>query len=278
MPKLDSSYETRASNRLRPIEGKSNRLVKELRKGFAASGPTDDGLIAIEGLRVLEEAIRSGLRFHAVFFSASAEAKAERLLPQIGAHAEAVIIPDKLFSSAVQTETPQGIAALVRVRNFPLRDILARAQVGPVLVISGLQDPGNLGTIIRSAEAFGAAGVVLAEGTVSAYNSKAVRASAGSVFRFPVVKAKAGDLAGEFREHGLRLVATSSHRGTPLNQAAMTGPTAIFIGAEGAGLRHDLISKLDEVVAIPHSEKVESLNAGVAASIVLYEFWRQKNS
>jgi TrmH family RNA methyltransferase len=264
------------SGRLRSIEGRHNALVKELRKAFAGGELTSDGCCAVEGLRVVEEAIRSGLKFRAVLFSASAKAKAERLLPQLGAHVETVILPDKLFATAVPSEAPQGVAALVRCKSFTLEDVIARLQAGPVVAVAGLQDPGNLGTIIRSAEAFGAAGVLLGEGTVSPFNSKAVRASAGSVFRLPVVRTKMADALGQLRNQGLRLVATSSHKGTGLSEAALTGRLAIFIGGEGAGLERDLISEMDEVVAIPHSPKVESLNAGVAASIVLYEVWRQR--
>jgi RNA methyltransferase, TrmH family len=262
--------------RLRSIEGRHNALVKELRKAFAGGDLTSDGCCAIEGLRVVEEAIRSGLKFRAVFFSACAKAKAERLLPQLGAHVETVILPDKLFATAVPSEAPQGVAALARCKNSILEDVLARPQAGPVIAVVGLQDPGNLGTIVRSGEAFGAAGVLLGEGTVSPFNWKAVRASAGSVFRLPAIKVKTSEVVGQLRGRGLRLVATSSHKGIPLPEAALTGPLAIFIGGEGAGLARDLIAEMDEVVAIPHSPKVESLNAGVAASVVLYEVARQR--
>jgi RNA methyltransferase, TrmH family len=271
-----SRHNPEARGRLRRIEGRHNALVKELRLAFTRGEPTRDGHCAIEGLRILEEAIRSGLRFHAVFFSASAEAKAERLLPQIGSHVETVLLPDKLFASAVPSETPQGVAALVRIKAFTLEDVLARAQFGPLLAIAGVQDPGNLGTILRSAEAFAAGGVLLGEGTVSPYNSKTVRASAGSVFRLPVLQVKLAEVLGKLHDQGLRLIATSSHKGNPLFQSDLVGPLAIFIGNEGAGLSRELTAKMDETVAIPHSSHVESLNAGVAASIVLYESWRQR--
>jgi RNA methyltransferase, TrmH family len=103
-----------------------------------------------------------------------------------------------------------------------------------------------------------------------------IRASAGSVFRLPIVQIKLPGILEQMRELGLRLIATSSHKGTPLDQANLTGPLAIFIGSEGAGLPHDLLSEMTEIVAIPHSPAVESLNAGVAASIVLYEAGRQR--
>ncbi|HTW60104.1 MAG TPA: RNA methyltransferase [Terriglobales bacterium] len=280
----------RALARLRRIEGRHNSLVKQLRQAFAHAERTEEGDCAIEGLRIIEEAIRSGLRFRAVFFKESAQNLAERLLPQIGGHVETLLLPDKLFDGAVPSETPQGVAALVRLKEFSLEDLLERVQVapnesdqgqiGPIVVVLGLQDPGNLGTILRSGEAFGSAGVILGEGTVSAFNSKVIRASAGSMFRLPTVSAKSsGGLEtalGKLRGHGVRLIATSSHKGTVLDQAKLTGLVAVFVGSEGSGLPRNVLAQVDEMIAIPHSAQVESLNAGVAGSIILYEAARQR--
>jgi TrmH family RNA methyltransferase len=276
-------------HRLRRIEGRHNSLVKQLRQAFSHAELTEAGDCAIEGLRILEEAIRSGLRFSAVFFRESAQDRAERLLPQLGAQVETLLLPDKLFDSLVPSESPQGVAALVRLKEFSLDDVMEkeRLQIGPIVVLSGLQDPGNLGTILRSSEAFGSAGVVLGEGTVSPFNSKVIRASAGSVFRLPMIhgqshargKSSTGKLeevSNKLRAQGVRLIATSSHKGIPLDQADLNGATAIFFGNEGAGLPREVMSKMDEVIAIPHTAQVESLNAGVAASIVLYEAARQR--
>lgn len=265
------------SGRLRRIEGRHNSLVKELRQAFDRGEVTSAGECAIEGFRIIEEAVRSGLRLRAVFFSESAEPRAPRLLPQINSHVETLLLPDKLFASAVPSQSPQGVAALVQLKTFTVNEILANTSAGPLLVVASLQDPGNLGTIIRSAEAFGANGVLLSEGTVSAYNSKVVRASAGSVFRVPIANAKLESLLAELHERGLRLIATSSHKGVPLHEADLHGPAAIFVGNEGAGIDKKLLGKMDELVMIPHSPRVESLNAGIAASIILYEAARQRS-
>lgn len=262
--------------RLRRIEGRHNALVKELRQAFSRAELTSDGYCAIEGFRILEEAVRSGLRFRAVFFSESAVPRAEKLLSQLGAQVETLLLADKLFSSAVPSDAPQGVAALARWKELSREDVLAKSPAGPILVIAGVQDPGNLGTILRSAEAFGAGGVLLGEGTVSPYNPKVVRASAGSVFRVPLARTKLSESLGRMKDHGLRLVGTASHKGTPLDQAKMAGPLAIFVGSEGSGLPRDLIKEMNDVVAIPQVPEVESLNVGVAASIVLYEVMRQK--
>ncbi len=263
-------------DRLRRVEGRHNSLVKELRGAFARGEPSESGACAIEGVRIVEEAIRSGLRFEAVFFSESAESKAERLLPQIGSHVETVLLPDRLFEHTVPSESPQGVAALVRLKDYSLNDVVGGGTRGTLLVVAGLQDPGNLGTILRSAEAFGAKGVLLGDNTVSPTNFKVIRGSAGSIFRIPWARTKSDEIVRKLKEGGIRLLATSSHKGTPLHEVNFASPVAVFIGNEGAGLPRDLMAAMDEVVAIPHSPRVESLNAGVAASIVLYEAARQR--
>ena len=261
--------------RLRHISSAQNPLVKELRRAFSRGEPTPDGHCAIEGLRIAEEAIRSGLRFRAVFFRESAIAAAGRLLPQIGAQVETVELPDAVFDSAVATETPQGVAALVKLKSFVLEDVLRLPE--PLLVVAaGLQDPGNLGTLLRSAEAFGATGMLLAEKTVSHLSPKTVRASAGSVFRLPVITVTLHDCLSRLRQAGVRLVATSSHKGTPAYEADLSGKLALFIGNEGAGLPREVMKEMDETVVVPHSAKVDSLNAAIAASILLYEAARQR--
>ena len=265
-----------AQDRLRHIEGKHNSLVKELRTAFVHGELTKSGACAIEGLRIVEEAIRSGLRLEALFFSKSAERKAERLLPQVGSRVETVLLPDKLFLSAVPSETPQGVAALVRIKEFSIEDVIYRSRSGIMLGIVGLQDPGNLGTILRSGEAFGAGGILIGEKTVNPFNPKVIRASAGSIFRVPFTRIKTEDAISKLRKLGVRLLATSSHKGTGLHDVNLREPVAVFIGSEGAGLPRDLMAATDEVIAIPHASQVESLNAGIAASIVLYESARQR--
>lgn len=257
--------------RLRRVEGRHNALVKELRQAFSRAELTANGECAIEGVRIVEEAIRSGLRIRALFVSESGQARAAKLLPQIGSHTETLLLPDRLFAGAVPTDTPQGVAALVQLTGQSLNEIFNHVSPGPLLVIAGVQDPGNLGTILRSAEAFGAKGVVLGQGTVSPYNSKVVRASAGSLFRLLVAKAELAEALAELRARGIRLLATSSHKGTRLRDADLSGEVAIVIGNEGSGLDKKLLAQMDELITIPHSPKVESLNAGVAASIILYE-------
>ena len=202
-----------SKDRLRRIESRQNARVKELRRAFAEAAPNQQGEVAVEGMHLVEEAIRSGLRLSTVFFSESARERAHRLLPQLSAQTEALLLPDSVFASAVPSETPQGVAALVRVKSFTLDNILA-AQPALLVITAGLQDPGNLGTIARSAEAFGVTGLLLGERTVSPWNWKAVRASAGSLFRLPNAKVELASVLPQLKARGVRVLATSSHKGT----------------------------------------------------------------
>jgi TrmH family RNA methyltransferase len=264
------------ADRLRPAPGRHNRRLKELRLAFRRAELTPQGECAIEGIKLLEEALRSGQHLDSVFFSDSARPLAEKLLPQINARTETLVLPNALFNSIVPSDAPQGVAALLKLPAFSSAQLLDRSSDGPFVAVAGVQDPGNLGTILRSAEAFGAAGVFLAEGTVSPYNWKVLRGSAGSIFRLPFLRISSPELIPILRAHGVRLLATSSHQGTPLPQVSWALPLAIFIGNEGAGLSRELMREMDETLAIPQARQVESLNAGVAASIVLYEAARNR--
>jgi TrmH family RNA methyltransferase len=286
---MSQAYSNPPHERLRPIASRQNALVKDLRKAFTQAAPADDGSVAIEGVKLVEEAIRSGLRLRAVFFAESARERANRLLPQLSHATETILLPDEIFHSAVATETPQGVAALVHPLAATLEDIFrpaassATSSATPlianplILGCAGLQDPGNLGTILRSAEAFGASGVLTTDGTVSAANPKVARASAGSVFRLPVVKLSIAQALAALEENSIRLAVTSSHKGRPVHEIDLTLRAAIFIGSEGQGVPRALLDAADDAILIPHSPKVESLNAAIAASILLYEAQRQRS-
>jgi TrmH family RNA methyltransferase len=274
---LAVAAQNEVESRLRRVTSRQNALVKELRRAFTQD-ESSEGSVGVEGVRLMEEAIRSGLRFQAVFFSESGRAHAARLLDQIASQVEVLLLPDDVFSSAVNTETPQGVAALVKLRPAKFEDVLEQIPSAPLLLgVAGIQDPGNLGTIIRSAEAFGVRAVLLGEKTVSHINPKAVRASAGSLFRETLIRLKLAENIPLLKQHGVRVLATSSHKGKPLNEADFTGAAMIVIGNEGAGVPQEVLALADERITIPHSERVESLNAGIAASILLYEAARQRN-
>ncbi len=265
-----------SEDRLRRVTSRQNARLKELRRAFSEAAPGDKGEVAVEGMHLLEEAIRAGLRLTTVFFSESARERAHKLIPQLSSHTELLLLPEDVFSSAVPSETPQGVAAFVKVKTHRIDDAFAPVPA-LVVIVAGLQDPGNLGTIARSADAFGATGMLLGERTVSPWNWKAVRASAGSMFRVPTVKVELGKALQEAKARGLRVLATSSHKGTSISQADLRDPVALLVGNEGAGLPKDILAQADEIIVIPQSARVESLNAGIAGSIILYEAARQRN-
>jgi TrmH family RNA methyltransferase len=262
----------------RIVQSKQNSRLKELRGALAHPGQGARGLAGIEGPKLLEEALRAGLRTGCVFVAQGAEHLLEGL--PLLAETEVLLVPRELLESALATETPQPVAALVEPPSWDWADVLGgQAKAAPLIVVlAGLQDPGNLGTILRSAEAFGAQAVVSLPGTVSAWNPKAVRASAGSVFRLPLLSASAEDCFARLREAGVRILTTAVHGTQPANLVDLAGPVALLIGNEGNGVPEALAAQTDGAVTIPCPGAVESLNAAVAASVLLYEVSRQRSA
>ena len=268
------------------ISSRANPRVKQLRGAFAGYARVASGLVAIEGEHLLLEAMRSGLIFKTVFFSERRGAPG-----WAPGSVELIELTDDVFASVVDTQSPQGVAALVVPPVWTIADALpvGTGSAAPLLLIAaGLQDPGNLGTLIRSAEAFGAGGVLATAGTVSEWNQKAMRASAGSVFRVPVVDVAAAELIA-LKARGVRILAAvapdaesgsadRSRAAAPVAAGAadLTGPCAMMIGNEGAGLSADLLALADVCISIPTPGRVESLNAAVAGSLLLYEASRQR--
>jgi RNA methyltransferase, TrmH family len=250
----------------RRIESRQNSRIKELRAGLTrgASQPH----VAIEGLHLVEEAIRSHLTLRTVFVLSGHEGLLEKLA--LG-DAEILIASEEVFLSATTTEHPQGIAALVEAPSFTVAEMLSGTPL--VVVAAGLQDPGNLGTLVRSAEAFGATGMILLPGTVSLWNAKTLRASSGSAFRLPVVNMHAEAAFRALREAGVQIFAAVARDG---GEVDLRRPAALLIGNEGAGLTEEWMTAADGRVTIPFSGPVESLNAGVAGSVLLYEAMRQR--
>jgi RNA methyltransferase, TrmH family len=261
---------------VRVVQSKQNARVKELRRALA--NPGREPLAAIEGPILLAEALRAGLRLRCVFAALGWERLLDTL--PIPAETEVLLLPKPLLDSVLTTEAPQPAAALVHAPDWTWADLLGghKSRAALILVLAGLQDPGNLGAILRSAEAFGATGVVSAPGTVSAWNPKAVRASAGSVFRVPLVAAGADECFTRLRRAGVKLWTSAAQGGKPACLANLAGPAALIIGNEGNGVPPELASKADGALTIPCPGAVESLNAAVAAGILLYEAWRQRSA
>jgi TrmH family RNA methyltransferase len=195
------------------------------------------------------------------------------LLP---AEAEAVQVPDRLFEQVAQTQTPQGIAALVELPPHNLDTILG-GQNPLLLVACGLQDPGNLGMLIRSAAAFGASALITLHETVSPFNPKAVRSSAGAIFRLPVLAGlAAGELLHRLRAAHVRIIAADRHSPSPLDQTDLTGSLALLVGKEASGLPPEIAREASLRLSIPIRPGIDSVNVATAASVFLYEAARQR--
>jgi TrmH family RNA methyltransferase len=265
---------------VRIVQSKQNARLKELRRALAWPGRDPGALAGIEGPNLVAEALRAGLRIECVFVAQNAERMLDSMaLPP---HTEVLLVPHELLVSALDTETPQAVAALIQPPHWAWKQVLGGKQhrAALVIVLAGLQDPGNLGTILRSAEAFGATGVVSLPGTVSAWNAKAVRASAGSVFRVPLLAAAAEECFRRLRECGAKIWTTAMREAASVDEVDLSGPVALLIGNEGNGVPPDLAALADGALTIPCTGPVESLNAATAAAILLYEasWQRARNS
>ncbi|MFY9805146.1 MAG: RNA methyltransferase [Candidatus Acidiferrales bacterium] len=279
------------------ITSRDNKWLKMFRAALRGTGPTGDDALAVEGRKLVEDSLRSGLEAVALLVSESGERELEYILRAASEsvagipRARMLRTTDKLFESVAGTETPQGVAALFRQPAWQFEDILRGAASvdgafiasAPLLVVmAAVQDPGNVGTTVRSAEAFGATGAVTTRGSADPWSPKAVRASAGSALRLPLLRGIAIPvLIAQLRVAEVKIVAASSRVSAAVDRAAdvvadLRDAVAIFIGNEGAGLPPEVEHAADARISIPIAESVESLNAGIAASIVLYEAARQR--
>lgn len=250
-----------------------NPLLKGVRRAVRTGSLTGDGHCVAESFHLLEEALRSGCRIQAVLAAASACPNVEQRLKDFP-DLRLIELPDPVFRGLSATETSQGVVTLVLPPRWTLEQVFGARPL--VVVLDGLQDPGNAGAIIRVAEAFGATGIVFLKGTVNPFNPKAARASAGSVFRVPLVCGlEVAGLREAVRARALTLYAAVPSGGLPPARADLGQPCAILVGGEGSGISPDLLAGTAPI-SIP-TAGVESLNAAVAAGVLLYEASRQRN-
>lgn len=259
------------------VQSKQNARLKELRKALTHPGRNERGLVGIEGPNLVQEAMRAGLRVHAIF-AGSQDLLDEIASQQNTSQVDLLLVPSDSLRSALLTESPQPFAALIDPPKWKWKDLLTSPRSEAlIIVLAGIQDPGNLGTILRSAEAFGATGVICLPGTVNPWNPKAVRASAGSIFRVPLMQTSESEALEQLRAAGVRLLTTALDRAQPANTTDLARAVAIVIGNEGNGVPPDFAAHTNAAITIPCPGPVESLNAAVAASVLLYEASRQRD-
>lgn len=258
--------------RLPEITSPQNPLLKDVRRAAANGSRTAAGLVPAETFHLLEEALRSGLRVPTVLAE-------RRVLPIVERHVAKLRdtriqpLADGLLDTIATTESPQGVLALVEPPVWTIDHVFRGKPLA--VILDGVQDPGNAGTIVRAAEAFGATGLVFLKGSVSPWNSKTVRASAGSLFRVPFVEGlDPQTIRAALKQRRVHAWIAAPSGGRAVAEAEWDRPSALVIGSEGRGVS-SAMSGAGIDVHIP-TTGVESLNAGVAAAIILYEAMRQR--
>jgi TrmH family RNA methyltransferase len=237
----------------------------------------------VEGVRMVSETPAD--RLHQVYvsdgFARSNPKMVEKLAASCKGSCEVVI--DRVFSQMSQTKTPQGILAVVGMKEYTLDDMLKAGtrQAGDfqplLLCLENIQDPGNLGTILRTAEGAGVTGVIMSPGTVDVYNPKVIRSTMGSLYRVPFLYANEWQKTlGKLKEAGVRLFAAHLDGSEEYTEADYRGAAAFLMGNEGSGLTDDTTAKADVRVRIPMEGQVESLNAAIATAVLLFEAKRQR--
>ena len=256
------------------ITSRQHPIVKEFRE--LARGDRD--LMLLDGWHLLGEAARAQLPVEKIAICGPPSSAEQRVIDRLRRHgAQIVDVSGTVLNALSPVNAPTGVVASAR---RPAVDQTSIVTPPPALVLAatGLQDPGNAGAIIRSAAAAGATGVVLDESSADPWGWKALRASMGSAFHLPVLRTRTlTALINEWRAAGIRITATVPRDGTPMHQHDFTPPTALLLGGEGPGLPDALISSADARVTIPMHGGIESLNAAVAAALLLYEAQRQRS-
>jgi TrmH family RNA methyltransferase len=283
------------------ITSRENRWLKRFR-GALSGTHGDDGSVGVEGVRLVEAALGSNLTVDAVLVSASGARHLPRISPRVAEGVPILRTSDKLFSSVAGTQTPQGIAALVRPCQASIEELSRTSGAVLLVALVGVQDPGNVGTIVRAAEAFGATGAAACAadgtGTADPFSPKALRSSAGSALRLPIARGvSAAALLAQLQRAGVKVYAAVSvpsgggiknqslENSSPLClpwEIDWKASAAILIGNEGSGLPDAIVSGADARAFIPQAAAsapvgIESLNAAMAASVLLYEAMRQRS-
>lgn len=254
------------------IESKENNFFKNIKKLKERRFRDKEGLFILEGLRLIEEAIKARMKIEYIIISRDYEEKFEDFLMKNNILSTKInILSNNLFMQIASTENPQGIMAVVRKKN---NDKILNGDF--YLICDKVQDPGNLGTIIRTAHAAGVNGIILTKGTVDIYNDKTIRSTMGSIFYIPIFYDDENySVIRALKENGFNLVATSLSESKNFFEEDLKGKTILAVGNEGNGISNELFELADKKVKIPMPGGAESLNVSIATSIILFEKVRQ---
>lgn len=251
------------------IESKNNNLFKEIKKLKEKKHRIKSNKYLIEGLRFVEEAIKSKVSIDSIIFTESFKEKNPDFFLKINENIRLIQMNEALLKQLCSTENPQGIVGVINMQNKELKS-------GELVVlVDKVQDPGNMGTIIRTAHAAGAAGIVMTKGTVDIYNDKTLRSTMGSIFYIPIVEDDSLDFVKSLKKEGYKLVVSSLQGKNNFFEENLQGKVMIAVGNEGNGVSDEVYDIADIKVKIPMPGEAESLNVAVATSIMIYEKIRQ---
>jgi TrmH family RNA methyltransferase len=277
MLRYDSVYDGRAdlhgnTMNTETLTSPKNPLLRDIRRAVLKGSLTADGYCVAESFHLLEEALRSESHIEAVLAAASVRTTVERHVKGLK-RVRVIVVADDLFEEISATESSQGVITLVKAREWTLDQLFAGRTMA--VVLDGIQDPGNAGAIVRAAEAFGASGVLFVKGTVSPFNPKTLRASAGSLFRLPFATGIDPALArAAMEQKRLDVWAAHPRAQKSLVETDLTRRFALIVGSEGHGVSEKLRGCATDVRIV--TMNVESLNAAMAAGIILHEASRQR--
>jgi TrmH family RNA methyltransferase len=261
-----------------PLTSKENKAVKYLVSLSDPKVRKKEKAFLIEGIKMVEEALRDNLGVKQVIAAPSlTQHHGKGVLKLAERHGfEILWISERLLDSISDSKTPQPITAVVEMREHSEEALLAHS--GELIVMAHqLQDPGNLGTIIRTAEAVGASGVAITSNSVDHHNPKSIRASMGSILRVPVVKVPdSKGFLGKCSQRGFQTAAMVLNGKHSVFEMDLKKPTVIIVGQEGSGLKGDILESVDLRVRIPMAESIDSLNVATSTAIILYEAMRQR--
>lgn len=260
------------------ITSSSNSTIKEIKSLYRKKERWAKKMFLVEGTKMVEECIDNNYPIENIIYSEELFNKrgGEALFNKINTHNRLIYVPNKLYREISDTESPQGILATVRFRLRSIKDI--RLSTKPfMLLLDEVQDPGNMGTIIRTGDAFGIDGIIVTEGCVDIYNPKVVRATMGSIFRMPIYHELDGiKVIEEFKRNNIKIYSTSLEGSEYIQKVNLKDASVIIIGNESKGVSKSLESLADNLVKIPMLGEAESLNAAIASSIIMYEAMRQR--
>ena len=256
------------------IESLSNPRVKRWAALAQRKGRDREGRFIVEGVHLVEEALKSGARVETVVYSA-ARGLPKELEGLAGSSVELVAAGEAVLARCTDMVTPQGVFAVVEKPAYTAADILERHR-SLVIAVDGVQDPGNLGTIIRSADAAGASGILLGRGTVDLYNPKTVRSTMGSLFHLPIAECELGEALRLARAAGVQVAAAAPRDAVSCYEADFTRDTWIVVGNEARGVSEEALREAAMRIRIPMPGRAESLNVAMAATVLLFEAVRQR--